>query len=489
MVTMRIVLVLSAALCLWGAAAAHADAQSDYDNGYALGSQAYEYGIPLLDTDRIFRTNTSVSRSDGKGDAPVNRFSHARKLADAEARDVVAPNHDTLYSIAWLDLSVHPEILHVPRMNRFFVFELVSPWTENFRNISTATGNQKGGDFAIVGPSFDGELPPGVRAVRSPYNRVWVIGRTYIKGEADTERVNKIQNSYRLLPLSKFGSRYKPPVIKPLDTTVDRPAIPGLGPGDDPLEFYTALGRQMRHFPPPTADQPLLDRLETIGVGTGLNPAADMTLSADTLRGMRDAVSNGPANIQAKIAARYIAGFGLHNGYLLGDIGHYGTDYELRAITDKVGVGALKPKIAIYAFTQTAHDLSPLDGGSRYVLHIPADQLPVPARAFWSVTMYDAEVFLVPNPFDRYLINDRSDLHYNADGSLDIYVQASQPSDPAQAQNWLPSPASGGFRLIWRLYDTGPARQGILDGSGWQPPAVLPCGGGGVAGTGVACAS
>src|ERR1700754_2086998 len=94
--------------------AAPAAAQTDYDTGYELGSQAYEYGIPLLDTDRIFRTATSVSKPDTKGHAPVNRFSHARKLADPNARDVVAPNHDTLYSMGWLDLSKQPEVLEIP---------------------------------------------------------------------------------------------------------------------------------------------------------------------------------------------------------------------------------------------------------------------------------------------------------------------------------------------------------------------------------------
>ena len=166
---------------------------------------------------------------------------------------------------------------------------------------------------------------------------------------------------------------------------------------------------------------------------------------------MRDAVSDGPDNIQAMIASRYVAEFDRHNGYLLADIGHYGTDYELRAMTDKVGVGALKPKIAIYAFTQTAHDLTPLTGGGRYVLHIPAGDLPIPAKAFWSLTLYDSEVFLFANPFDRYLLNDRSDLHYNADGSLDLYVQAEQPADAGQAQNWHPVPAwrrSGDPRLL-----------------------------------------
>ncbi len=483
----RILLATIGALCCLGATAATASAQSEYDTGYALGSEAYEYGIPLLDTQRIFRTSTSVSKSDGRGNAPVNRLSHARKLAQPEDRTVVAPNHDTLYSLAWLDLSRSPQVLHVPRMHRFFDFELVSPWTENFRNIGTPTGASGGGDFAIVGPDFDGKLPEGVTRIRSPYDRVWLIGRTLIEDEADTERVNRIQNSYRLLPLSHYGRRYKPPAIEPVDTTADQATIPGLGAGDDPLAFYGALGRQMKRFEPPAADAPLLERLATIGVGTGLDPAADPSLSAETLRGMRDAVSDGPDNIQAMIASRYVAEFDRHNGYLLADIGHYGTDYELRAMTDRVGVGALKPKIAIYAFTQTAHDLSPLTGSGRYVLHIPADRLPIPAKAFWSLTLYDSEVFLFANPFDRYLLNDRSDLHYNADGSLDLYVQAEQPADAGQAQNWIPSPP-GAFRLIWRLYETRDARFGILDGTGWQPPAVMPCGASGVAADGTPCA-
>jgi hypothetical protein len=103
--------------------------------------------------------------------------------------------------------------------------------------------------------------------------------------------------------------------------------------------------------------------------------------------------------------------------------------------------------------------------------------------------MYDTGIFLVPNPIDRYLINDRSDLHHSPDGSLDIYIQANQPSDPRQAQNWLPAPQDGGgFRLIWRFYEPGAARAGILDGTGWQPPAVQRCSDG-VGTLGTPCAS
>ena len=96
--------------------------------------------------------------------------------------------------------------------------------------------------------------------------------------------------------------------------------------------------------------------------------------------------------------------------------------------------------------------------------------------AFWSVTMYGDDRFFVENELDRYLINDRSDVTYNADGSLDIYVQPTKPTNPDHVSNWLPAPTSGGFRLVTRLY--GPQADkidGIVDGSGWKSGTILPC--------------
>jgi hypothetical protein len=106
-------------------------------------------------------------------------------------------------------------------------------------------------------------------------------------------------------------------------------------------------------------------------------------------------------------------------------------------------------------------------------MHFDPGQLP-PARAFWSVSLYDLDGFFVPNPIDRYLINDRSDLHFNPDGSLDVYIQHDEPSSPIERQNWLPAP-TGAFRLLMRVYAAKPsAIPGILDGSGWDPPAITP---------------
>jgi hypothetical protein len=81
--------------------------------------------------------------------------------------------------------------------------------------------------------------------------------------------------------------------------------------------------------------------------------------------------------------------------------------------------------------------------------------------------MYDQEGYTVPNALDRYAIGDRDDLVYNADGSLDLYIQHESPG-PDKASNWLPAPASGELGLTMRLYHPLPA---ILNGT-WTPPPV-----------------
>ena len=139
----------------------------------------------------------------------------------------------------------------------------------------------------------------------------------------------------------------------------------------------------------------------------------------------------------------------------------------------QIGLGALTSDESIYPLAQVDHTGQDLTGAKRYVMHFDPGQLP-PARAFWSVSLYDLDGFFVPNPIDRYLINDRTDLHFNPDGSLDVYIQHEEPSSPVERQNWLPAPA-GDFRLLMRIYAAKPAAiPGILDGSGWDPPAITP---------------
>jgi hypothetical protein len=108
----------------------------------------------------------------------------------------------------------------------------------------------------------------------------------------------------------------------------------------------------------------------------------------------------------------------------------------------------------------------PLDGSNRYILRFDP---PPPVNAFWSVTMYSAETrTFVPNVIDRYTISDRTpSTVVGQDGSIDIFLQHEEPTDPVERANWLPAP-KGRFYLVLRHYSPQAA---ILTGD-WLPPPV-----------------
>jgi hypothetical protein len=147
-------------------------------------------------------------------------------------------------------------------------------------------------------------------------------------------------------------------------------------------------------------------------------------------------------------------------------MGVYGDYYLKRAIVAMAGLGANQPDDAIYPLNVADADGSPVVGENKYVLHFDKGDLP-PANAFWSLTMYDAEGFQVANSINRFAIGDRDALKFNADGSLDLFIQSDNPG-PELESNWLPAPKSGKLGLTMRLYAP---RQEALDGR-WNPPAI-----------------
>jgi hypothetical protein len=148
-------------------------------------------------------------------------------------------------------------------------------------------------------------------------------------------------------------------------------------------------------------------------------------------------------------------------------IGRYGTDYALRAITARVGLWANTPEEAYYPYADQDAGGRRLDGRHRYVLRFGKGQIP-PARAFWSLTMYDKDLFLYDNELDRYALGDRSEgMKRDADGGLTIYLQHNRPDPESRVSNWLPAPATR-FTVALRLYDPAPR---ALDGR-WKPPGI-----------------
>ena len=147
-------------------------------------------------------------------------------------------------------------------------------------------------------------------------------------------------------------------------------------------------------------------------------------------------------------------------------IGTYGTAYLRRAVIAYSGLGANVVQDAIYPAAVRDAEGKPFDSGARYVVHFGKEQLP-PARAFWSLSMYDARQLFAANAMNRYALGDRDALQFNGDGSLDVYIQRASPGTDKES-NWLPTPQAGPFSMNLRLYWPGPS---ALEGS-WAPPPV-----------------
>jgi hypothetical protein len=440
--------------------------ESAYAKAYKLGLEAYTYGLPLLVTNATFQTMTSVNVTEGAF-GPVNQFNSVRSPNNAGSKAVVAPGATGLSSIAWLDLRSEPHVLHVPQVtDHYFVLALIDPYTENLVNLGTAS-NTKPGDYVIAGPGQKNvKIPKGTQRIDVDYSRIWIIGSTQLSGPDDVPNVNKIQDGYTLTPLSKYGNPYQPPAPSTPVTTVTDYSVP------TGIQFFDVLGQQLALFPPPARDNAELRKLAAVGIGPGMTPSKDSKLSSDTLKGLNDAVAAGPGQIKKHTQEIYLADFGKYDGYLLGGFGQYGTNYKLRAVISQIGLGAFIPHQAIYAMAWSDHDKKALSGSTRYVLHMKSAP---PTNEGWSLTVYDLHGALIPNPINRYAFTNSSQITRNADGSVDFYLQADQPSNPAQANNWLPIASGQGFEVAWRLFAPNPDKiTSILDGKGWQPPAIEP---------------
>ena len=427
----------------------------------AIGREAYRYGLPLLEFLRVRRENTSVRAPDGSGNAPVNRLSNARRFAGPENRTVVAPNVDTLYSIAQLDLGRGPIVLRHPNLGRrYVVFQFLDPYTNTIGYVGTRATGRRAGRFAISWTKRPGRRVRGVRVIRSRYRRLWMIGRTLASTPADQRRARRLMRRYALIPLRRLTKG-------PIDYPRRRPGKPREATTPQGLAFLEALGTALRRNPPPARDRPILRRLATLGIGPGTSPAraglAQPVLDA-LVAGVRAEAAALPAATRSYVLGQAQAG----NGWFISPprIGDYGTDYLLRARIAVVGLGANTPEEATYpaAITDASGDL--LDGSRPYRLTFRRGQAP-PNRAFWSLTMYDLDGYLVANSAKRYAVGDsHPPLRRRADGSIVVAIQRSRPSDPTV--NWLPPPAAAPFRLNLRIYWP---RRSVLAGA-WKPPPV-----------------
>jgi hypothetical protein len=378
---------------------------------------------------------------------------------------VTAPNADTLYTTAWIDVGREPWVLSIPDMKgRYFLVPLLDGWTNVFRvpgSRTTGTGAQT---YAITGPGWSGTLPTGVKEYKSPTSLVWILGRIYRTGTPeDYAAVHALQDEFKLVPLSAYGRSYTPPAGTVDPSTDMKTAVREQVNRMDAIAFFALLAQLMKVNPPPVADAPALAKFANIGLVPGRDFDATK-LHADLVRRIPElAFDRIMLQFRLNPDVKHLNGSNFTT-----KTGLYGTDYLMRALIAAIGLGANRPQDAVNPTSLKDADDKAYDGANKYVIHFEKGEIP-PVEGFWSITMYDPQYFFVVNPINRYSISPRQNLKANPDGSMDIYIQSGSPG-PAKQANWLPAP-TGKFILMLRLYWPNENDPSILDGT-WTIPAV-----------------
>jgi hypothetical protein len=436
---------------------------------YEIAKDAYVYAYPLLLADVTLRQQTNFTEPTGKlCQAPLNQFSHATKFTPPDWKVVVRPNVDTLYSPATLDLGPEPIVLSVPATDRYFVLPMMSLWTDMFAVPGTrTTGRNNAREFVLVGPKWHGEIPQDLEIIRSPTRIMNIGGRTQTNGVADYENVHKIQQGYKLTPLSAWaGGKGKDTYISPIGEVDSALDMKTLAPVQidkmDAATFFARFADLLKDNPPSPFDYPMIHRLQRVGFKAGQRFDVNTAPAA-----IKQAFDHATVDGRALVAAlgKKAAGEGGKGWIYSTSGGAYGVDYSWRAAIAYALLGENLPQDAVYPSLSVDSDGQPLDGNAKYVLHFDGSELP-PVDAFWSVTAYDTQGYFIPNALHRQAVGDRDKLVTNADGSLDLYIQADAPGTNRQA-NWLPV-AKAPFTLLMRLYSP---KSEVFDGT-WTPPGV-----------------
>ncbi len=422
-----------------------------------LAKEAFVYGYPMVDMYNILY-KYAVDQLSPEYKAPFNSISHNRNVATPEEKAIVAMNCDTPYSYAWLDLRAEPVVLTVPSFEekRYVSLQINDLYTYILGYVTPRTNGSQGGAFLVAGPGWKGAVPPGIKKVfHSPTQMALAFYRTQLFTPDDITNVWAIQDQFKVQTLSSYlGVSASPPApsfecVQPVDVR-QQPTS---------LQFFTVLNWMLQYMPALEDEVELRQRLEAIGV----RPAPAFTLP--------------DGETQALLAQGMQAGLGAMverikrvrtSGELFGGRDLLKDDYVVRAAGVMMGILGNSAEEYLGIGYHGDAEGQPFDGSHAYQIKFKQDGLP-PVKAFWSITVYNAQSLLYANRLNRYVINSPMlpQLAKDADGGFTLYVQHESPGQGRES-NWLPVP-QGKFILTFRCYQPGEA---ILNYTYTAPPVT-----------------
>lgn len=428
---------------------------------YLVGMQAYAYGYPAIYYTKL--RFGMVCQPKGVINTPLNTLFHVPRLSDHNDQYGGSPMRDAIYSVAWLDLRAEPVVVHSPDSGeRYVSTQLAEFYSDLFGYVGPSVNEGCAQTALVVGPQWAGKTPAGIHLVlRSPTPSVFLVARVSTPGGEDLLAARALQVQSWVKPLSAWQAGGPTPEVR--DVLLPFAA-------SEPLADFRTMNAAMMENPPPAGDLALMQLFAQVGLGPLAETVLD-DLDADTQRGLARALIDGPKLLE-KVA---LTGGNTKqvNGWFYGDK-NWGRMAAAGDFLGRASPQALSGIIEHWIEQSTklrtfadAHG-NELVGLHRYSLRFEKSEIPE-AKAFWSITLYDARFNLVDNPIERYAIGSLTKgLSFGNDGSLEILIQHERPA-PELKCNWLPAPL-GKFNLFLRTYLPGPS----VMAQRYAPPRVQP---------------
>jgi len=239
-----------------------------------IAMDSYIYGYSLITTEVTRVQMTNVDKIEGLH-APTGQFINVKRYPPGDYRGVSAPDADTLYSLAWLDVGAEPMVFSHPDMgNRYYLFPMYSLWMPVIESPGKRTAGDKAATYLLTGPGWQGEVPAGMKQIKSPTKYMLILGRTYADGmEEDYKIVNELQAQYKAEPLSAYGKSYTfvAPKVNPTPgfSMTDKPQA--VIDAMDTSTYFNMMAKLMGDTAPPAQeDAPIVTKMAEIRLVPGM---------------------------------------------------------------------------------------------------------------------------------------------------------------------------------------------------------------------------
>jgi len=408
-----------------------------------------------------FAQAPSIGLSGGLPFAPLNRLSMLHDYVDPQERDVACPNQDVVYGASVLALDISPVVVQVPDFgDRFWVYQIVDLRTDSFASLGKMYGTTPG-FYMLVGSNWQGEMPKGITNVfRSKTNTGFVVPRVFMDdSQQDRDAIQPMIGGIDVYPLADFDGTMKRRDWRALQN-IPKSAGAAETRWVFPEKVFDQLSAVLSDAPPLPGEEARYAQLLAVVAAAQKDPMLNSAMADEATKAEQQLVD---PLLQFRNWGEPLP----HNWSTVSNGAAFGTDYFSRTAVAKSNILVNTQNETKYYYQDLDGNGARLNGANRYTVTFARNLTP-PVRGFWSLTLYDAQHFFVPNEVNRYSLGTKNKtLKYNPDGSLTIYVQDDPPAE-AQRDNWLPAPRDGDFTLYVRAYWPEVA---VIDGA-WTPPAV-----------------